>query len=117
MDRAEQIKLFFKSEAFGVVGASRRRHKFGNKILRCYQQNNLRALPVNPTEKIIEGSDCISSVSDLPDEVNSISIITPPQVTEKVVELVLEKGVKISGCNRGQKVTRRLRFVRTRESI
>jgi len=94
METADQIKKFFKSEAFGVVGASSQRHKFGNKILRCYQQNNLRAIPVHPAEKNIEGLDCVASVADLPEHVNSISIITPPQITEQVVTLALEKGIE-----------------------
>lgn len=94
MSNANQIEKFLSASVFGVVGASSRRHKFGNKILRCYLENNLRAIPVHPAEKVIEGIDCVASVSDLPDDVKSISIITPPQITEKVVKLALEKGIK-----------------------
>jgi predicted CoA-binding protein len=54
----------------------------------------LRAIPVHPAQKIIEGVDCIASASRLPDEVNSISIITPPHITDKIVKLALEKGVE-----------------------
>ena len=93
MNKSSQIRKFLTSPVFGVVGASNRREKFGNKILRCYLENNLRAIPVNPAETMIEGIDCVQSVSDLPEEVNSISIITPPQITDKVVELAIEKGI------------------------
>lgn len=94
MSDSNQIDKFLTASAFGVVGASSRRHKFGNKILRCYMENNLRAIPVHPAEKIIEGIDCVASVSELPEEVKSISIITPPQITEKVVKLALENGIE-----------------------
>jgi predicted CoA-binding protein len=91
---AEQISRFLASPAFGVVGASTRRHKYGNKVLRCYQQNGRRAIPVNPRETVIEGAVCAASVADLPDDVKSISVITPPGVTERVVEEAARKGIE-----------------------
>lgn len=90
----EQIDRFLASPAFGVVGASRHRHKYGNKVLRCYQQNGRRAVPVNPHESVVEGAACVASVADLPDDARSISIITPPAVTERVVEEAVRKGIE-----------------------
>ncbi len=90
----EQIDTFLAASAFGVVGASTNRHKYGNKVLRCFQQHGYRAVPVNPHEREIEGAPCVASVLDLPDEVTSISVITPPQVTEKVVALAIQKGIR-----------------------
>ena len=65
----DPIDRFLESKAFGVVGASPRRHKYGNKVLRCYQQNSRRAIPVNPRESEIEGATCVASVLDLPEDV------------------------------------------------
>lgn len=90
----EQIETFLAAPSFGVVGASIKREKYGNKVLRCYQQNQRNVIPVNPVEKEIEGVACAASVSDLPAETTSISVITPPQVTEKVVEAAIAKGIK-----------------------
>ncbi|MBT1077120.1 CoA-binding protein [Geobacter grbiciae] len=94
MNTKEQLDLFFQSKAFGVVGASADRHKYGNKVLRVYQQKNLRVIPVNPKEQEIEGTACVPSVTDLPDDVESISVITPPPVTEQVVKMAARKGIK-----------------------
>ena len=94
MTIAEQIALFLHAEAFAVVGASANRDKYGNKVLRCYRQNQHRAIPVNPTATEIEGQGCLPSVDLLPDEVASISIITPPQVTERVVQQAIARGIK-----------------------
>lgn len=91
---ADQISRFLASPAFGVVGASSRRHKYGNKVLRCYQQNGRRAIPVNPREQVIEGATCVPSVLELPDDVMSISVITPPAITERVVEEAARKGIE-----------------------
>lgn len=94
MNTQEKIHQFLSSPAFGVVGASSSRDKFGNKVLRTYLQNKLKVYPVNPNEKIIEGKLCIAEVKGLPDNVKSISIITPPAVTEKIVKEAIKKGIK-----------------------
>jgi predicted CoA-binding protein len=90
----DPIARFLESPAYGVVGASPRRHKYGNKVLRCYQQAGRPAIPVNPREETIEGAACVGSVLELPGAVKSISIITPPRVTERVVEEVIRSGIE-----------------------
>jgi predicted CoA-binding protein len=93
-DPMDSIERFLASPAFGVVGASPHRHKYGNKVLRCYQQNGRRAIPVNPNEREVEGVACVASVLDLPDDVHSISVITPPPVTERIVQQAIQKGIR-----------------------
>jgi predicted CoA-binding protein len=93
-DSEDPIERFLTSPAYGVVGASPRRHKYGNKVLRCYQQNSRRVIPVNPRERVIEGAACVASVLDLPDDVQSLSVITPPPVTERVVLEAIRKGIR-----------------------
>jgi predicted CoA-binding protein len=90
----QQIEMFFSSPAFAVVGASTLREKFGNKVLRCYLQHHKKVYPVNPREKIIEAIPCIKDVASLPDEVKSISIITPPKITEQIVDQAIQKGIQ-----------------------
>ena len=90
----ERIRAFLSAEAFGVAGASTNRDKYGNKVLRCYLQNNRKAVPINPRAEQIEGVACVAGVSDLPDEVKSLSIITPPRITEQVVEEAIVRGIE-----------------------
>lgn len=90
----QQIEQFLAAPAFAVVGASVKREKYGNKVLRCYMQDGRSVVPVHPAQKMIEGLDCVASVTDLPDDVDSISMITPPRITEKVVELAVAKGIR-----------------------
>lgn len=89
----EAIERFFSSELFGVVGASEDRSKYGNKVLRCYLQNGKNVIPVNPKVTTVEGITTVATVGDLPEKVKSISIITPPAVTEKVVKAAIKKGI------------------------
>jgi len=90
----EKIAAFLAAPAFAVAGASKNRDKYGNKVLRCYQLNGRKVIPINPVESEIEGVACVKAVSDLPAEVQSLSIITPPQVTDKVVEQAIAKGIR-----------------------
>lgn len=90
----EKIKQFFNSPAFAVIGASVDRTKYGNKVLRCYLQHQKKVYPVNPKEKSIEGLACINQIASLPDDVKSISIITPPAITEKIVDEAIKKGIE-----------------------
>ncbi len=88
------LGAFLSSSAFGVAGASTNRDKFGNKVLRCYQQHGHTVYGVNPRAAEIEGAPCVAGVADLPDEVKSLSIITPPAITEQVVQEAIARGIK-----------------------
>lgn len=90
----KNIEQFLSSSAFGVIGASANRAKFGNMVLRCYQQNSRIVYPVHPLLDKVEGLLCLKSISELPSEVKSISVITPPQITEQIVEQAHSKGIQ-----------------------
>lgn len=90
----ERIRKFLAAQAFGVAGASSNRDKYGNKVLRCYLQQGRRVVPINPREAEIEGIACVARVADLPAEVKSLSVITPPAVTEQIVEEAIARGIE-----------------------
>jgi predicted CoA-binding protein len=94
MSVQDQIKQFLSAAAFGVAGASTNRQKYGNRVLRCYLQNGKRAVPVNPNEAEIEGIACVAAVDGLPADVTSLSMITPPAVTEQLVPTAIDHGIK-----------------------
>ncbi|MDA8429979.1 MAG: CoA-binding protein [Geobacteraceae bacterium] len=94
MNVQEQIDQFLSAAAFGVAGASSNRQKFGNRVLRCYLQNGKQAVPVNPKEAEIEGIACVPSVDKLPASVTSLSMITPPAVTEQLVAQAIAHGIR-----------------------
>ena len=93
MTITEQIAKFLSSPAFAVAGASANREKYGNMVVRCYQQQGKDVVPVHPLEKEIEGLACVTTVTDLPPSVKSLSMITPPQVTEKIVAAAIAHGI------------------------
>jgi len=83
---AATIRDFLADPPFAVVGASNDPAKFGHQVLACYVRHGLRAFPVHPREREILGLRCHARLADLPEPVRNVSIITPPDVTERIVE-------------------------------
>ena len=88
-----KIKSFLTGKRFAVVGASHDRSKYGNKVLRVYQQNALEVVPVNPSATEIEGLTAYRDLASVPGEIDGVSIITPPPVTEHIVQDALQRGI------------------------
>lgn len=93
-DLSARIERFLAAERFAVVGASTNRDKYGNKVLRAYLQNDRRVVPVNPNADEVEGLRAYPSLDALPEPVEAVSIITPPDVTEQVVTAGLAAGIR-----------------------
>lgn len=107
-----QIDAFLNGSPHAVVGASTNRAKYGNKVLRVYQQNKRPVFPINPFGGLIEGLESFKSLTELvmskdavsgpssasspttPFTIHGVSIITPPTITEQVVEECGRLGVK-----------------------
>jgi predicted CoA-binding protein len=94
MTLQERIRAFLAAGPYAVVGASRDRSKYGNKVLRAFLQHQMTAYPVNPYADEVEGLTCYPDLASLPERVNGVSIITPPHVTEKIVEQAAALGIK-----------------------
>jgi predicted CoA-binding protein len=94
MSDEDKIRKFLAGKRFAVVGASTDREKYGNKVLRVYQQNNLDVVPINPKADEIEGLKSYPDLASVPGLIDGISIITPPKVTEHVVAEAVKRGIK-----------------------
>ncbi|MEK7483393.1 MAG: CoA-binding protein [Planctomycetota bacterium] len=88
------VKQFLLQGPYAVVGASTDPSKFGNKILRCYLQHKKKVYPIHPKEKTIEGVSAYPRLSALPEKVERVSVVTPPAITEQIVEEAGNCGVK-----------------------
>jgi len=85
-DDRDKIEDFLARGPWAVVGASANRAKYGNRALRAYLQTGREVYAVNPRESSIEGVACYPSLRNLPVPVRGVSVITPPEVTEAIVE-------------------------------
>ena len=90
----QRIRDFMSSGPYAVVGASSDRDKYGNKVLRAYQQHGQEVYPINPRAEEIEGLKAYPSLASVPVRIRAVSIITPPKITEQVVKEAAAAGVK-----------------------
>lgn len=91
---SDHIRSFMSRGPYAVVGASADRDKYGNKVLRAYLQQGLEVYPVNPRMAEIEGVKAYPDLPSIPAKVRGVSIITPPHVTERVVEEAAAAGAE-----------------------
>lgn len=113
MSQKEQIETFLAAPVFAVVGASNDRDKYGNKVLRAFQMAGRRAFPVHPKEAVIEGLQAYPDLASLPEPVGSVSVITPPAVTEKIVEQAGRLGIKNLWLQPGAESERAIEIARS----
>ena len=89
-----QIEQFLASPSFAVVGASEDPRKFGHKVFAAYLRHGRKAYPVHPSAASILGTTAYANLAVLPEPVAAVSIVTPPAVTDKVVEEAIAAGVR-----------------------
>jgi len=94
MDLHARISAFLDGAPHAVVGASTNRDKYGNKVLRVYRQNDRPVYPINPNADHVEGLLAYPRLAALPEPVHGISVITPPHITETIVQQAAELGIK-----------------------
>ena len=94
MTLQQQIEAFLMGAPHAVVGASRDREKYGNKVLRAYLQGRRAVHPVNPSVAVVEGLAAFPDLASLPQTMHGLSIVTPPRVTEEVVAQAVSLGIR-----------------------
>ncbi len=90
----QEIKHFLAARTFAVAGASTDRSKYGNKVLRALADHGKNVVGLHPLATEVEGRPVYKSVLDVPEPIESLSIVTPPSVTDKVVDDAIEAGVR-----------------------
>lgn len=89
----ELIKDFFQQRRFAIAGSFRNESKYAYQILKGLKAKGYEVYPVNPRLKEVEGITCYASVKDIPVVCGVACIVTPVQVTEKIIRECREKGI------------------------
>ena len=90
----QAIQNFFKAEAFAVIGVSANRNKFGNRVFCCLNMHYHPVYPIHPLNPQIENIPCYATIDQLPENVTSLSVITPPSISEMIIDQAYNKGIK-----------------------
>ena len=89
-----EIERFLQAQRFAVAGASADPTKYGHKVLRALANHGKAVVGLHPVVTEVAGIAVYPSLADVPEPVQSLSIVTPPAVTTKVVADAIEHGVK-----------------------
>lgn len=81
-------------QTYAVAGASARTHKYGYKVFKALLAADRKTYPLNPITEEIDGHKAYPKIADLPVVPESLSIITPPEITRQVVADAIAAGVK-----------------------
>ena len=95
MTTLNDIQKFLDPKKMAVAGASRNPKKFGGAVFKELKEKGFDLYPVNPNADEIQGVKCYPGVSDLPENVKHLFIVTPRTETEIVVNAAIEKGMEM----------------------
>jgi uncharacterized protein len=82
----EIIDAFLAKKRIAVVGASDRREKWGNKIVRFLLERGHEVIPVNPGLDVVEGLKCYKTLEEIPRKgdgsppVDAIDLVVNPRI-------------------------------------
>ncbi len=100
------IADFLNSDVFAVAGASRDKSKYGYQVFRALLDSGRKVYPINPNAQEIEGYLAFSSIAALPEMPQSLSVVTPPSITETIIGQAIEAGIQGSQCHRVPTIAR-----------
>lgn len=87
------ITKFLNQKRLAVVGVSRSDKKFSYKIYKSLMAKGYRVFAVNPNTDHIDGESCFNNIQSLPQQVDGVVIVVPPNQTEKVVKDAVAAGI------------------------
>jgi predicted CoA-binding protein len=106
----KSIKEFLEQESFAIAGSFKDDSKYAYKILLTLKMKGRKVFPVNPNKKDVDGEPCFRVISDIPMPVDVVVLVTPPAVTERIVEECFELGIKRVWMQPGAENERAIRY-------
>lgn len=87
------INEFMSQDTFAVAGSFKNKNKYAYKVFESLFKKGKTVYPVNPQINMLEQIQCYHSVLELPEKVDVINLVTPFELTEKIVKQCIQKGI------------------------
>jgi len=87
------ITKFLDQKTLAIVGVSRSEKKFSYSLYKSLKGKGYQIFAVNPNTNSIDGESCYGNIQSLPQPVNGVVIVVPPNQTEKVVKEAAAAGI------------------------
>lgn len=96
-----EINEFLSNRRLAVVGVSHDAKDFSRSLFNELKKYNYDVVPVNPNLSEVEGQPCYAHVQDITPPVGGVVIMTPPQITDQIVQDCAEAGIHQVWMHRG----------------
>lgn len=106
------IREFVNQKTLAIVGVSRSEKKFSSRLYKDLKGKGYRLFAVNPNTETIDGEACYDSIQALPQPVDGVVIIVPPNQTEKVVKDATSAGISHIWIQQGAESQEAIDFCR-----
>jgi predicted CoA-binding protein len=97
----ETIQDFLAQKRIAMVGISREPTSFSAKLFEELSRRGYDVVPVNPRAREAMGRKCFARVQDIEPPVEAALLMTPPEVTDTVVNDCAEAGIRRVWMHRG----------------
>ncbi len=113
----DELKLLLDGQhTFAIIGASNNEEKYGYKIFKQLKQLGFKVYPVNPREDEVQGEKAYENMLELPEKVDVLNFVVPPEVSKKITENALNAGYKIFWYQPGSFDSEVLRLHETKDT-
>jgi len=101
MSRMEQIREFLDQKRFAIVGVSRQPQDLSRNLYREFLSRGYEPMPVNPEAEEMEGKPCFARLQEIQPPVDTVLLMTSPEMTASVVRDCIQTGVRRVWMYRG----------------
>jgi predicted CoA-binding protein len=95
------INEFINLKTFALIGASARKKKFGNMILKEMLKRGMNVYPVHKNAIIIDSTPCYPDIQNLPEKPDGVILAVHPEQTDKLVKEIAAAGIKYVWMQQG----------------
>ncbi len=99
-----------KKNKIAIVGVSTNQGKWGSKIYKELKSAGFQAYPINPKHKVIGSDTCYPNLEALPEKLDVVITVVPPNITEKIVKQCLKLGIKRVWMQPGSESKKAIKF-------
>jgi predicted CoA-binding protein len=99
------ITEFLEDKKVAIVGASNKKDNFGRSLMQELSKKDYQVFPVNPKYNEVQGVPCVSTVKELPEDVQGIILAVPASLADEIIEQCIGTPIQrvwmIRGMGRG----------------
>lgn len=93
MNNNKISKFLDKKNVFAIIGATTNKEKYGYKVFKSLIASGYNVYPINPNYKKIDDNICYPSLKEVPQKIDVVVTVVPPNVTEKIIPQLKKLGI------------------------